>query len=88
MDVVVKYIRNQEQHHARKTFKEEYLEMLKKFNVEYDERYLFQWIGEERLNDSGTTYHSYGVRIVGLLFGYKHVIPTGLEKSPRIDVKC
>ena len=48
MDVVVKYIRNQEQHHARKTFKEEYLEMLKKFNVEYDERYLFQWIGEEK----------------------------------------
>lgn len=44
MDAVVKYIRNQEKHHAKKTFREEYLEMLEKFEVEYDERYLFEWI--------------------------------------------
>jgi len=33
---------------TKKTFKEEYLEMLKKFNVEYDEKYLFKWIDEEK----------------------------------------
>ncbi|MGH7596056.1 MAG: IS200/IS605 family transposase [bacterium] len=47
IDVVVKYIQNQEEHHTKKTFKEEYLEMLKKFDVEYDERYLFKWIEDE-----------------------------------------
>jgi putative transposase len=44
IDAVVKYILNQQEHHRRKTFKEEYLELLKEFSVEYDERYLFQWI--------------------------------------------
>jgi len=34
IEVVVKYIQNQEDHQAKRTFKEEYLEMLKKFNVE------------------------------------------------------
>ncbi|MCG3118980.1 MAG: hypothetical protein ALAOOOJD_01276 [bacterium] len=48
IDAVVKYIQNQEKHHAKKTFKEEYLDMLKKFNLEYDERYLFKWIDEEK----------------------------------------
>ena len=46
--VVVKYIQNQETHHARRTFREEYLEMLEKFNVEYDDRYLFQWIEDKK----------------------------------------
>ena len=44
IDAVVKYIQNQEKHHAKKTFKEEYLELLKRFNVEYDEKYVFDWI--------------------------------------------
>lgn len=47
IDTVVKYIQNQESHHAKKTFKEEYLEILKKFDVEYDEKYLFDWIIDE-----------------------------------------
>lgn len=47
IDTVVKYIQNQESHHAKKTFKEEYLEILKKFNVEYDDKYLFDWIIDE-----------------------------------------
>ncbi len=47
IDVVVKYIQNQEKHHARKTFKEEYFEMLEKFNVEFDMKYLFKWIEDE-----------------------------------------
>ncbi len=47
IDAVVKYIQDQEKHHAKKTFKEEYLDMLKKFNVAYDEKYLFKWIEDE-----------------------------------------
>jgi hypothetical protein len=39
---VVKYIINQEQHHKKRTFKEEYLELLNKFNVDYDERYILK----------------------------------------------
>jgi len=47
IDQVVKYILNQEEHHKKKTFKEEYLEILRTFAVEYDERYLFGWIENE-----------------------------------------
>ena len=38
---VYSYIQNQEKHHAKKTFREEYLELLEKFEIEFDERYLF-----------------------------------------------
>jgi REP element-mobilizing transposase RayT len=41
---VYKYILNQEEHHKKKTFKEEYLDFLKKFEINYDEKYLFEWI--------------------------------------------
>jgi REP element-mobilizing transposase RayT len=44
IDSVIKYILNQEQHHKRKSFKEEYIEFLKKFGIEYNEEYLFEWI--------------------------------------------
>jgi len=44
IDRVVKYINNQEYHHSKKSFKEEYYEFLRKFNVKFDERYLFDWI--------------------------------------------
>jgi REP element-mobilizing transposase RayT len=44
IDTVVKYILNQKEHHREKTFKEEYIDTLKKFEVEYDERYLFEWL--------------------------------------------
>jgi putative transposase len=43
LDGVVKYIMNQENHHRRKTFKEEYLTMLEKFAVVYDAQYLFEF---------------------------------------------
>jgi REP element-mobilizing transposase RayT len=42
IDKVYRYIQNQEEHHKKQTFKDEYLDFLKKFNVEYDERYVFQ----------------------------------------------
>ena len=40
---VVEYILNQPAHHKRKTFREEYVEFLKKFEVEYEEKYLFEF---------------------------------------------
>ena len=40
---VYDYIFNQEKHHKIRTFREEYLELLKKFRIQYDERYLFEW---------------------------------------------
>ncbi|WP_300597183.1 IS200/IS605 family transposase [Niabella sp.] len=39
---VIAYIRNQEQHHSRKTFAEEYIDFLKKFEIEYDEQFIFK----------------------------------------------
>ena len=47
LDSVANYIRNQEKHHSRKTFREEYLELLKKFDVVYDPKYIFDWIDEQ-----------------------------------------
>ncbi|MFZ7139373.1 MAG: IS200/IS605 family transposase [Bacteroidota bacterium] len=41
---VIAYIRNQKEHHRKKSFKEEYVEFLKKFNVDYNEKYLFEWM--------------------------------------------
>lgn len=38
---IIKYIENQEVHHKLKTFAEEYMEFLKEFNVDYDDKYLF-----------------------------------------------
>jgi len=40
---VYKYILNQESHHQKRPFREEYLDFLKKFGVEYDERFLFEF---------------------------------------------
>lgn len=42
VDRVIDYIRNQEEHHRVKTFQEEYHEFLDRFEVDYDERYLFK----------------------------------------------
>lgn len=39
---VIRYIQNQEEHHREKTFTEEYLEFLKTFEIDYDERYIFK----------------------------------------------
>ena len=37
------YIINQPGHHSKKTFREEYMEFLNKFEVDYDEKYLFEF---------------------------------------------
>ena len=42
IDNVVKYIMNQEQHHKKENFREEYLELLRRFDIEYNERYVLK----------------------------------------------
>lgn len=42
LETVIQYIANQEQHHRRKSFQEEYLEFLKKHKIDYDPRYVFE----------------------------------------------
>lgn len=44
IDNVTNYILNQEKHHKKKSFQEEYIDFLEKFEVEYDSKYLFEWI--------------------------------------------
>jgi len=41
IDKVITYIENQKEHHKKKTFQEEYRAFLKKYKVEYDERYIW-----------------------------------------------
>ena len=49
---VIKYIQDQKKHHTKKSFKEEYIKFLKKFEVEYDETYLFNWIDDDEIKES------------------------------------
>ena len=44
IEKVVNYILNQEQHHRIKSFRDEYLELLNKFEIEYNTKYLFDWL--------------------------------------------
>ena len=41
---VINYILNQEEHHRKKSFKEEYLKILEQFEIEYNSEYLFDWV--------------------------------------------
>jgi len=41
VNTVKKYIANQKEHHRKKSFKEEYVEFLKKYEIEYDEKYIW-----------------------------------------------
>ena len=44
LDNVIKYILSQPEHHQKKSFKEEYIEFLRKFEVDYDERCVSEWL--------------------------------------------
>jgi putative transposase len=44
LDTIIRYIQNQELHHRRRTFKDEYLAWLKKFEVSFERKYLFTFI--------------------------------------------
>ncbi len=44
IDDVVKYVLNQKQHHEIKPFKQEYQEFLTKYQIQFDQKYLFDWM--------------------------------------------
>lgn len=44
IDRVYKYILNQEEHHRNKSFRDEYLEFLRQFEIEFKEEYVFEFI--------------------------------------------
>jgi putative transposase len=46
VDVVVKYILNQEKHHKKRTFKDEYLEILRKNDIKYNDNHLFDFFDD------------------------------------------
>lgn len=41
-DVLIEYVKNQEEHHKTKTFREEFIELLQEHGIEFDEKYLDQ----------------------------------------------
>lgn len=43
IDQVVRYINNQQEHHKKRTFREEYIDFLNKFQISFDEKYLFDF---------------------------------------------
>ena len=51
---VIKYIQNQQEHHKHATFREEYLKLLKDFDIDYDERFVFKQIEENSFVPDGT----------------------------------
>jgi putative transposase len=44
LDTIIRYIQNQEKHHRRRSFKEEYLSLLRKFDIGFDDKYVFEFI--------------------------------------------
>lgn len=44
LDSVIHYISNQKEHHRKKSFEEEYKEILRRFEIDYKDEYLFDWI--------------------------------------------
>jgi putative transposase len=47
LDTIIRYIQNQEQHHSRRSFKDEYLSLLKKFQIKFENKYVFNFLEEE-----------------------------------------
>jgi REP element-mobilizing transposase RayT len=47
LDRVIRYIQNQEQHHSKKSFTGEYMDMLKEFDVDFDGEYIFERVNGE-----------------------------------------
>jgi len=46
LDTVVRYVLTQEEHHQKKSFREEYLEMLRKNDVDFNEKYIFEFFDD------------------------------------------
>ena len=52
LDDVYQYIQNQQEHHKKRTFREEYVDFLEKFAVEYDARYLFDFFDDLKADNT------------------------------------
>ena len=44
LDTIIRYIQNQEKHHSRRSFKNEYLTLLRKFDIAFEDKYVFDFI--------------------------------------------
>jgi putative transposase len=44
LDAVIGYIRNQEKHHSIQSFRDEYMTLLRKFDIAFDEKYVFEFV--------------------------------------------
>jgi REP element-mobilizing transposase RayT len=44
LDTIIRYIQNQEKHHSRRSFKNEYLGLLRKFDIAFEDKYVFDFI--------------------------------------------
>lgn len=47
LETIIRYIQNQEQHHSRRSFKDEYLASLKKFRINFENKYVFNFMEDE-----------------------------------------
>jgi putative transposase len=50
LDQVIQYIRDQEKHHQQNSFKNEYLTLLRKFDIAFEDKYVFNFIQDEPLS--------------------------------------
>ena len=46
LDAVINYIRNQEQHHGRTSFRDDYMTLLRKFDIAFERKYVFDFMDE------------------------------------------
>jgi hypothetical protein len=44
LDTIIRYIQNQEKHHRRQSFRKEYFSLLRKFDIAFEEKYVFDFI--------------------------------------------
>jgi REP element-mobilizing transposase RayT len=44
LDRIIRYIQNQEKHHAKQSFKNEYMTLLRKFEIAFEEKYVFEFL--------------------------------------------
>ena len=68
IQTVVNYILNQEDHHRKKTFREEYIEFLNAYQIEFNTSYIFNEI--DTAPTELLTYRSYGAIDISLLWSY------------------
>lgn len=44
LNTIIRYIQNQERHHERRSFRDEYMTLLRKFDIAFEEKYVFEFI--------------------------------------------